>query len=415
MRSESILFFSATQLITMFGFSNEAIIALVAIAASAVVVKAIADQRRVEMVSWVTIFAAVASAVVFPWMVQAEEARGADFMMELTYRGRRIQGKAIRWSDNDVKFVGRDGRLWEFAANEASDMKKLSPKFQPYSAAQMRGQLMKEFGKKFEVTGTGHYLVVHPAGQKDRWALRFEKIYRAFTQYFTARGFQIRKPHYPLVAIAFPTKHEFYRHAAATGSKLGPGVLGYYSPVTNRILVYDVTASTGTPEDWHVNNETIIHEAAHQVAFNVGVHSRIRMPPRWLAEGLGTMFEAPGVWGSRRHHSKKERLNRQRLERFQVHLAKRKPGFLAEFISSDRVFQVNPDKAYAEAWALTFFLAETRPRQYAKFMTMTERGSGGFGDPPSERLHVFSEVFGKDLRMLEAHYLRYFRDLAKTL
>ena len=33
-----------------------------------------------------------------------------------------------------------------------------------------RGQLLREFGQGYDVSGVGHYLVVHPAGKRDQWA-----------------------------------------------------------------------------------------------------------------------------------------------------------------------------------------------------------------------------------------------------
>ena len=61
--------------------------------------------------------------------------------------------------------------------------------------------------------------------------------------------------------------------------------LGYYDPVTNRIYLYDVTAGQADPQKWHVNAETIIHEAAHQTAFNIGIHPRFATSPAWVVEG----------------------------------------------------------------------------------------------------------------------------------
>ena len=51
-------------------------------------------------------------------------------------------------------------------------------------------QLQREFGRAFDVSGTGQYLVVHPAGQRDRWADRFEQLYRSMIHYLTARRFE---------------------------------------------------------------------------------------------------------------------------------------------------------------------------------------------------------------------------------
>ena len=411
MRSEALLFFAVTQLAMLFGFSPAAFAGLVVVAAFAISVKALAEKREFDPVSWATIGAAVACAFFVPWAIETEEASGAEFMVEVKLDGQRVEGRALKWTKQRVMIYGRDGQLWDFHPREGDDFRKTADRYSPLSQAEFRAQLMLEFGKNFDVSGTGNYLVVHPSGQKDRWASRFETIYRAFSHYFSTRGFEIRKPKCPLVAVVFPSQGQFLQYAASHGAPVGSGVLGYYSPQTNRILLYYMGAASEKGDDWRANSETIIHEAAHQAAFNTGVHSRIHMPPRWLAEGLGTMFEAPGVYGSRRHLHLKDRLNRARFKRFKSYLPRRRDGMLAEFIASDRLFQINPDQAYAESWALTFFLAETRPRDYARYMAKTAKGEGGVDASQPARLRVFMDVFGGDLKMLVAQYLRFFRDL----
>ena len=57
--------------------------------------------------------------------------------------------------------------------------------------------------------------------------------------------------------------------------------LGHYDPTTNRVFLFDVTSESGGG-DWSENAATIIHEAAHQTAYNVGVHKRFTAAPRWL-------------------------------------------------------------------------------------------------------------------------------------
>ena len=76
-----------------------------------------------------------------------------------------------------------------------------------------------------------------------------------------------------------------------------PNTLGHYDPASNRVFLFDVTSGT-SGDDWSENADTIIHEATHQTAYNVGVHKRFTAAPRWLVEGLATMFEARGVWNA---------------------------------------------------------------------------------------------------------------------
>ncbi len=114
-----------------------------------------------------------------------------------------------------------------------------------------------------------------------------------------------------------------------------------------------------------------MHEALHQVAFNTGIHQRWSPPPRWVAEGLGTLFEAPGIWQSRNYPRAEDRINRMRLADYHANQKNRAPDRLAQLLSSDRPFEISPIAAYAEAWALTYYLVETQPREYARYLALT--------------------------------------------
>jgi hypothetical protein len=183
-------------------------------------------------------------------------------------------------------------------------------------------------------------------------------------------------------------------------------VLGYYSPVTNRIVMYDATSLGG--QDWSVNAETIIHEATHQSAFNTGVHSRYGQVPRWVVEGLGTLFEARGVWQSHRWPSQSDRIQRSRLAAWRAwSAARRPPDAVAQLVSSDRLFQDDPTGAYGEAWALTFFLSETMPEKYFAYLQKTAKLPRFADYPAPQRLADFVAVFGSDLKMLDARLKRF--------
>ena len=294
-----------------------------------------------------------------------------DWTLQLRYRGNQLEGKPLAWSNDKVMLLARDGRLWDLTPDRIRSYKRVSSGFLGYSHVEMRGRLLREFGRAFEVSGTGHYLVVHPPGQRHKWAPRFEQIYRAFVRYFKVRGLRVPTPRVPLIAVVFPDETSFRKYALKQGTKIPPRWLGYYSRISNRIIVYDVTSKTTNSKLWHVNAATVIHEAAHQLAFNTGVHNRFTPPPRWLAEGLGTLFESRGVWNSATHPHLKDRVNLGRLNDFREYLPRRKTGSLARFISDDRMFRSDPVAAYAEAWALTFFLSEKYPRQYIDYLSRT--------------------------------------------
>jgi hypothetical protein len=338
----------------------------------------------------------------------AESSTPRRWTLELTLGNQQLEGMPLVWSADNVTLLGRDGRLWDFLPNQAKDFREKSPDFRSYTAGEMRMQLLGELGNRFEVTGTGHYLVAHPAGQRDLWGQRFEDLYRSFVHYFRARSCDVANPEFPLVAIVLPNQADFMRFAAAEGNPVGTGVLGYYSPTSNRIILYDTTAGQAANSDWTQNADTIIHEATHQTAFNTGIHSRYTFTPRWLGEGLGTLFEAPGVWNSRYKTAQSDRINRGRLDRFRQYVSGRRPaGALASLIATDRLFQYDADGAYAESWALTFYLTETQPRKYSEYLAKTAGRPVFATYSEAQRLQDFQAIFGADFRLLEAQFLRY--------
>ncbi len=123
-----------------------------------------------------------------------------------------VEGKPVYWDQNMVALLMRDGQYITFPPSEAKQFRKISDPFRSYSQSTLRGQLMREYGRDFDVSGTGQYLVVHPAGQRDRWADRFEQLYRSMVHYFTARGFSVSRPEFPLVAIVFRSRGDYLAH-----------------------------------------------------------------------------------------------------------------------------------------------------------------------------------------------------------
>jgi len=307
--------------------------------------------------------------------------------------------------------LGRDGRLHDFNPQLAKEAQKTSPRFFGYTQSEMKTALQQEFDKRFDISTTRHYLVVHPHGERDQWANRFEELYKRFEHYFRVRGFSLSEPSYPLVAIVFRDEAEYFRHAAASGTPMRPGTLGHYDPVSNRVFLFDVTANA-SGIDWSENADTIIHEATHQTAYNVGIHKRFTAAPRWLIEGLATMFEAPGVWNAQYDHAQADRVNRARLQGFRDYVAtRRQPGALAVLLSTDQAFRSDSEGAYAEAWALSFYLCETQPRLYATYLAKAAERPLFSDYPAAERMADFQDVFGREMKMFETKLLRYMEDV----
>jgi hypothetical protein len=152
---------------------------------------------------------------------------------------------------------------------------------------------------------------------------------------------------------------------------------------------------------------TIIHEATHQIAFNRGLHQRLADVPLWVSEGLATYFETPDLSSTRGWRSIGE-VNWMRMSRFREYLARRPADSLASLIADDRRFR-DPREAldaYAEAWALNYFLLRQRPNEYLTYLERLSRKGPLVWDEPDDRLREFRAAFG-DLRQLDAEFLRH--------
>jgi hypothetical protein len=337
-----------------------------------------------------------------------------------TYRGREIARDA-----ETLWFQERDGSLERLKPADVTKFTEVGPRFTSYSAAELRDRLRRELGRDFEVLGTGHYLVCARKDQARQYAQLFENIYRSFYVYFSTRGFAITEPEFPMVAIVFPDQSSFARYAERDEIKAGRGLMGYYLMTSNRVAVFDskkLHAELNDLNAWDDDRwlgattgglaDTIIHETTHQVAFNTGIHSRIAQNPKWLCEGLATVFEAPGIRNSSLGRDVSTRINGERYTWFQQYRKRRPARSLEKFVSSDDMFSSATLDAYSQSWALTLFLLETRPREYAKLLKLIAARPPLAPYGPEERLQDFKQAFGNDLAMLESAMLRYIDKLS---
>ena len=343
-------------------------------------------------------------------MLTSSMAAAQDFMFSAKYNGDELEGRPLLWTDQQMLILARDGALHTVDPRQAEEARKTAPRFQGYTTSEMRSALYDEFGRAKTVTSTGHYLVVHRPGESDAWATRFEELYRSFQNYFRVRGFKLHRPKYPLVAVIYDSEQEYHEAARKTGAQLQPNTLGHYDPTSNRVLMFDRVGNHD--RDWGITANTIVHEATHQMAFNTGLHSRTATTPQWVVEGLATMFEARGVYQSGAGDTRRDRINQGRLDDY-FHFVDSATGklTLGELVASDTPFRTSSQRAYAEAWALTFFLSETRPREYEQYLKLTAARKPLSEYEPVERVRDFQSVFGNDLTMLESNFRTWMNEL----
>ena len=83
---------------------------------------------------------------------------------------------------------------------------------------------------------------------------------------------------------------------------------------------------------------------------------------------------------------------------------------MKEFVASDDLYASATLDAYAEGWALTFFLAETRHGSYGRYLKTLVNRNPLYVYDDKERVADFRKSFG-DLKSLETEYVRFFENL----
>lgn len=362
-------------------------------------------------------------------------ARGED-VVELRQGERHItvRGKVlVEAADGGLLALGEDGRIWPVTPEQLVRHVETDGAFEPLSAEELATELLDELGTGFNAWHTKHYVVCYNTNREfAQWCGQlFERLHRAFTNYWSRHGFPIEEPEFPLPVLVFADARSYSAYAAAELATDPEQVPGFYSFHTNRVSVLDLTAlaaarkQVGTRGRFRQRLQrflatpagqmtvaTVVHEATHQIAFNCGLQTRYADNPLWLSEGMAIVFEAPDL-KSRRGWSGIGEVNYRRLREFRQYAAQRRgEDSLRTLVSADerlRRLDTGPD-AYAEAWALNYFLLRTRREDYHRYLQLLNAKPRLIFDSPERRLAEFEAVFG-GMEELEVEFLRYMEEV----
>lgn len=339
---------------------------------------------------------------------------------ELDVSGRVL----IEAQDNGLLLQGTDGLLWLIPPEDKIKHTSDSTPFRPASSQELAKELLKELPPGFGVLETTHYVIFYDTSKVyAEWCgSLFEGLYRAFTNYWTHKGFELSKPEFPLVAVVFANRQEYLKYAKPELGDAGDAIIGYFALLTNRMTMFDLTESQGTvgggSKKAQINQilsqpkgmqtvSTIVHEATHQIAFNCGLHTRLSDCPVWFCEGIAEFFETPDLQ-STKGWNRIGVVNRTRLELFLHYSPNRPANSLETLIRDDKRFHDTKlaTDAYAEAWALTNFLLKQRPKEYVAYLQMLSKKKPLIQDSPQTRIDEFRKAFG-ELDKLDSDFMRY--------
>ena len=375
------------------------------------------------------------ASLLLTFVAFATSSADAGRCVSVTLDGRQISGELLARQD-DIFWLGReDGEFLPLRASSVDAFKPLRTPIRPVSVMEYRSTLRSEFGRDYDVQTNGRHVVVGPRATAPLASRRCEEVSRAFRTYFARRSIPLQSAGYPMGVVIARDRAAFETMAAQIGVVADPTLQGFYSPRSNRVLLYDPgrrTAAVDVPivrqsqqrfaagvHPRLANGDldaTLVHELIHQLAFNTGLHSRTGDNPQWVVEGLATMLEPDAT---RRNAAAKDplaRVNRERMYAFATRVRKGwTAGRLSQIVASDERFQTATLDAYAEAWALTFFLSETRSGRYSALLRSLAGRTTLHDLQPDERTAMFQAAFGRDLARLEVAWLRYMDELAERM
>ena len=301
---------------------------------------------------------------------------------------------------------------------------------------------------KMKVAVSAHYVLLHDTAdtrvgrrKQTRAETRLQLLETVFECYFlkfAINGVVLEPPAEHMKVLLFAEESTFMRYSTILDPELALAA-GFWSPKDNISVFYDqgstksmklmseladdlkrkkaMARGTAFSQDMaHLSNafdllikvakeeadiEVVSHEATHQLAGNTGLMPLGKIGSRWAHEGLASYFETPSgaVWGGIGS------VNQTRLSDYRK-IARDPSRSPLELVVSDGLFyaarsQNQAVEAYGQAWALTYFLMETR---FDKLISYYKKCNQLANDAsPRNRVVAFTEVFG-DIRLLEREF-----------
>lgn len=213
-----------------------------------------------------------------------------------------------------------------------SDIAEIEPFTDPQPTVTWRDVRFQMEYPDFHLTYSGHYTVLSdaPYYQISSSVEALEDLRGTYLDLFTPLV-RFPKPEQGLQVLFFSKESQYREHQSRSAPALADSV-GYYSPLEDRLVVFNHQFSEQTTENRrqvaeevrellsqprseaerqhilhlqqriedeirkHARQETLStlrHEGAHHLSYTYGVHSWIHAENAWIIEGLAGYFESP--------------------------------------------------------------------------------------------------------------------------
>ena len=172
-------------------------------------------------------------------------------------------------------------------------------------------------------------------------------------------------------------------------------------------LLHDVSHDPGHP--LRASFDQKLRELVDRLQHSPEAGARAEaLKDEWLSEGIAMYFETPDLASSKGWRNIGT-VNQVRLSGFRNYLPRRPADSLITLLAgNDRLRDPKlGGDAYAEAWALNYFLIKQRPKQYLEYIKALAEKQALLSDDPQAKIEEFKQAFGNDLQQLDSEFLRY--------
>jgi hypothetical protein len=304
-------------------------------------------------------------------------------------------------------------------------------------------KLLKDLGESFKIKRTLHYSIFYDTSEEDVAIFEhaIERTFRSCGKFCMNLGLEIHLPKKKMISYFFNEFQDYSNMKEKLGAgKAEPSNTGFYLPKNNYSYFYnfrntpefkkmrddavakladlgkqargtkDPSQRRGIEEEvkkarWLINRtnsfgggvteETLQHEVAHQVLWNIGFHNpkEFMTNPRWFAEGIAQLFEpVTDSKGGNIGIVNKERLrNYQQLAEFNQLIP------VKDFISTMQPFMRGDagGLAYPQSWAMAHYLTRVKRAELKKYVELLLKRSKKYKSSPEEEVEAFEKCFGK--------------------
>jgi Protein of unknown function (DUF1570) len=295
--------------------------------------------------------------------------------------------------------------------------------------------MMRIAGPTAKRLETDHFIFVYTSELEiaRSMAAKLERIYRWVNIFNNNMGIKSTRPPHRLEIFFFGTHAEYQSYQAINGFIM-MGAIGFYMQTNNRSAFFDMNTWPPIAEQLkelrqpgingeerrrrenrlnrmvkRTNAEVVQHEAAHHIHFNLGTLSRMGQAPRWVSEGMATMFETVESDSGASLGS----LNHERLYQWRVLFGPRgeRVPDMRTVILIDGWFFANGGNAYPMGWAINQYLLNKHRDKFKKWMQLNSARESFRIQTLTERQKQFEELFGEVDEEWTAKFVEYINSL----